>query len=63
MVWWGACTGRAVISGTSRGSAPATLWILVTSSDSSKVIGGRIDASARASSVLPVPGGPLISTL
>jgi hypothetical protein len=36
---------------------------LVTSSASASVIWGRIEGKARASIVLPLPGGPLSSTL
>jgi hypothetical protein len=36
---------------------------LVTSKDSATVIGGRMEGRARASSVLPDPGGPLSSGL
>ena len=37
---------------------PATEWIFVTSSASSKVISGMMVGIQRASMVLPVPGGP-----
>jgi len=47
----------------SAGSIPATLYIFVTSRDSSIVIPGRIVGVARASSVFPAPGGPTITTL
>ena len=43
--------------------SPATLYIFVTSSASSLVIGGRMVVMRRASIVLPDPGGPVISTL
>ena len=45
------------------GSVPATEWIAVHSSASSKVSGGRIPPSRRASIVLPAPGGPDSSRL
>ena len=45
------------------GSVPATEWIRVTSSASSRVSGGRIPGRRRPSIVLPVPGGPARSTL
>ena len=45
------------------GSSPATEWIAVTSSASSKVSGGRIPGSRRAIIVLPAPGGPTSSRL
>ena len=40
------------------GSRPATEWMRVTSSASSRVRGGRIPGRRRASMVFPVPGGP-----
>ena len=46
-----------------RASVPATEWIRVTSSASSRVSGGRIPGRRRPSIVLPVPGGPARSTL
>ena len=49
--------------GVSGGNVPATLLISVTSSDSSIVIVGRIEAVERAISVFPAPGGPVINTL
>ena len=62
--WCGAARGRAACtSGRSDGSSPATEKILETSIASSRVRAGMIDGIARASSVLPVPGGPVISTL
>ncbi len=62
-MWWGDRNGRVVTSGMSAGSIPATLYTFVVSSASIGVSGGRIDAIARASSVFPLPGGPVISTL
>ena len=44
-------------------STPATLWILVVSSASSRVIDGRMVGRRRASMVLPAPGGPMSSRL
>jgi hypothetical protein len=42
---------------------PATLWIFVVSSASSKVKGGRNGGHGLASMVLPEPGGPIIRML
>ena len=42
---------------------PATEWMRVASSASSKVMSGRIVGTQRAISVLPLPGGPINSTL
>jgi len=42
---------------------PATLWIFVVSSASSKVSGGRMVGMRLASMVLPEPGGPIINML
>ena len=44
-------------------SVPATEWIRVTSSASSRVSGGRMPGRRRPSIVLPVPGGPASSML
>ena len=44
-------------------SSPATEWMRVTSSASSRVSAGSSDGSRRASIVLPVPGGPARRTL
>ena len=44
-------------------SSPATLSMTVTSSASSSLSGGRRPGMARASSVLPAPGGPTSSRL
>ena len=63
IVWWGARKGREVTSGVSLGSMPATLYTFVVSSASSGVSGGMMEGSARARSVLPLPGGPTISRL
>ena len=51
-------TGGVSISGRSRDSRPATEWIRVTSSASSRVERGRSPGRRRASIVFPVPGGP-----
>jgi hypothetical protein len=45
------------------GTTPATLWIWVVDSASSKVKGGRMPGNRFASMVLPDPGGPIIRTL
>ena len=63
MVWCGARNGRAVMSGVLLGSWPATLYTFVVSNASSGVSGGMMEGSARASSVLPLPGGPTIRML
>ena len=39
------------------------LYTLVASNASSGLMGGRIDGSERANSVLSLPGGPLMSRL
>ena len=44
-------------------STPATEWIFVTSSASSKLRSGKIVGTARASMVFPEPGGPMSSPL
>ena len=57
--WCGARNGGTATSGRLRMAAvPATEWMRVTSSASSRVSGGRIAGRRRASIVLPVPGGP-----
>ena len=61
--WCGARNGGTVTSTVDGGRTPATEWILVTSSASSGVRGGRIPGSRRASIVFPVPGGPASSRL
>src|SRR5438094_4437884 len=63
MVWCGARNGRAPTRPEGESSTPATLWILVVSSASSKVKGGRIEGMRLASMVLPEPGGPIIKML
>ncbi len=63
MVWCGARKGRVRTSASPSGSALATEQIRVISNDSSKSRRGKMDGSARASSVLPAPGGPFMSTL
>ena len=55
-VWYGARNGRWVMSPRSRGSRPATEWMELTSSASSRRIGGRMVGRRRASIVLPKPG-------
>jgi hypothetical protein len=44
-------------------SAPATEWIIDTSSNSRGVKGGRIEGKRWASIDLPAPGAPLINLL
>ena len=61
-VWWGERKGRSVRSPVG-GTVPATEWMRVVSSASSKRMSGRIVGMQRAISVLPEPGGPIISTL
>ena len=63
--WCGAASGRDACPPVrwSASRTPATLWILVVSSASSKVSGGRMVAMRLASMVLPEPGGPIISRL
>ena len=61
--WWGARNGGARMIGRPGRSVPATEWMRVTSSASSRVSGGRMPGSRRASIVLPVPGGPASRTL
>src|SRR5690242_12483671 len=63
IVWCGARNGRRATSDSPSGSTPATEWILVVSSASSRLMRGRIVGSRRASIVLPLPGGPIISLL
>ncbi len=63
MVWCGARKGRRTTSGSPGGSSPATLWMRVISIASSRVSGGMMPGSRRASMVLPAPGGPVMSTL
>jgi hypothetical protein len=63
MVWCGERNGRCVTSPCSASSTPATEWILVVSSASSKLSGARIDGSRLASMVFPEPGGPIIRML
>ena len=60
-VWCGARNGRDRSSPPPGGSMPATEWIVVTVSASSKESGGRSPGSRRASIVFPAPGGPLNS--
>ncbi len=63
IVWWGFLNGRFVIRALLLLIRPATLWILVVSMDSSKVIGGSMEGMRLASIVFPEPGGPIISML
>ena len=60
-MWCGARKGRSVASRPV--PMPAALWTWVISSASSKLGGGRMPGSRRASMVLPAPGGPIISRL
>src|SRR5437016_4128721 len=60
IVWCGARNGRRATSDSPSGSTPATEWILVVSSASSRPILGRIVGRRRASIVFPEPGGPII---
>ena len=50
-------------SGCPEGNMPATEKILETSMASSRPSGGKIDGNDLANRVLPVPGGPVTSTL
>ena len=61
-VWWGDRNGRSVSSPLG-GTVPATEWIRVDSSASANVMSGKMVGMQRAISVLPEPGGPIISTL
>ena len=63
IVWCGERNGRTLTSPAAASSTPATLWILVVSSASSKVSGGRMPETRLASMVLPEPGGPIIRML
>ena len=58
------CAQRRPASSAARppGSTPATEWIAVTSSDSSRASAGSSPGSRSASIVLPAPGGPCRST-
>src|SRR5437667_277751 len=58
IVWCGARNGRRATSDSPSGSTPATEWIFVVSSASSRLIFGRMVGSRRASIVFPDPGGP-----
>src|SRR5213592_504294 len=57
IVWCGARNGRRATSDSPTGSTPATEWIFVVSSASSRLICGRMVGSRRASIVLPLPAG------
>ena len=57
--WCGARNGGTATSARPGGSSPATEWMRVTSSASSRVSVGRMPGSRRASIVFPVPGGPI----
>src|SRR5712691_10499748 len=63
IVWCGARNGRRATSDSPSGKTPATEWILVVSSASSRLILGRIVGSRRANIVFPDPGGPTIRML
>ena len=63
MEWCGDRNTRFFSSGTPLGRKPAAEWILVVSTASSKLISGRIEGRRLASMLLPVPGGPISSTL
>src|ERR1051325_9589845 len=63
MVWCGARNGRRATSDSPSGSTPATEWILVVSSASSRLILGRMVGMRRASMVLPLPRGPVLRVL
>ena len=63
MVWCGERNGLAFTSETPLGSFPEMEYIFVVSSDSSKVISGRIDGILFASILFPEPGGPIIIML
>src|SRR5438445_3401471 len=60
IVWCGARNGRRATNDSPSGSTPATEWILIVSSASSRPILGRIVGRRRASIVFPEPGGPII---
>ena len=57
-VWCGAQKGGSVTSGRSGRSAPATEWIVLTSSAAAGSSTGMIVGKRSASIVLPTPGGP-----
>lgn len=57
--WCGAQYGGRATSGSPGGRIPATECTAVTSSESCRVSGGRIQGIRSASIVLPAPGGPL----
>src|SRR6266571_4919579 len=63
MVWCGARNGRRATSDSPSGRVPATEWIFVVSSASSRLILGKIVGRRRASIVFPEPGGPTMSML
>ena len=63
IVWWGFLKGLAEMSEDLWGRRPDTLYILVNSRASSKVIRGRMVGSLFASMVFPLPGVPAISRL
>ena len=60
--WCGARNGLRCTSGAGP-STPATLWIRVTSSASPRLSGGMIEGRRLAAIDLPLPGGPIMSTL
>src|SRR6267143_1914830 len=59
MLWWGARKGGSTSSPLPGGSRPTQEAMAVTSSDSAGGSGGRMLGRARASRVLPAPGGPI----
>ena len=61
MLWWGARNGGTSSRPEPAGSSPTHDAIDVTSTASRRLKGGRIPGSARASNVLPAPGGPTIN--
>lgn len=61
--WCGARKGRCDIRPRCVPILPATECIFVVSNASSRVIGGRMVGTRRASIVLPEPGEPIIITL
>ena len=63
MVWCGERNGRTAIKEAYRLILPATECILVVSSASFKVSGGRMEGNRLANIVLPEPGGPMRMTL
>ena len=60
-VWWGALNGRVFGRPVPPSLKPAALQTLATSRASSRVSGGKMLASLRASIVFPDPGAPTMS--